>query len=419
MAIPKSFSTLTAEYTRTGVIGEGGAAHVIEVQCDDGEIYALKLVNKHRATTNSLRRFRNELNYCKTERHPSIIRVLDEGFVHDDMGKWPFYVMPRYQETLRDLINRGIAEDKVLMYFRQMCEGLHAAHMDEVVHRDIKPDNILFDEQRDRLVIADFGIARLQQDDLLIAVKTKKADRLANFRYAAPEQRESGRPVDSRADIWALGLILNEMYTGIMPSGSRFKTIADVSREWDYLDQLVERMISQDPGNRPSSIAKVLLEGEALRNIWVSEQNQKELTSRVELDLDPDVADDPLVKNPIEVIGTNGISDSIDFELSNAPNEIWKGQFYNSGYEDAILDVVPQRWIIVGRSASISVGSNHAGIAARFLKRHVERTNQLYVKEVRKLAKRKQQQDLNAAEERLRKEQAQAQALKEIEKALR
>jgi serine/threonine protein kinase len=291
--------------------------------------------------------------------------------------------------------------------------------MDEVVHRDIKPDNILFDEQRDRLVIADFGIARLQQDDLLIAVKTKKADRLANFRYAAPEQRESGRPVDSRADIWALGLILNEMYTGIMPSGSRFKTIADVSREWDYLDQLVERMISQDPGNRPSSIAKVLLEGEALRNIWVSEQNQKELTSRVELDLDPDVADDPLVKNPIEVIGTNGISDSIDFELSNAPNEIWKGQFYNSGYEDAILDVVPQRWIIVGRSASISVGSNHAGIAARFLKRHVERTNQLYVKEVRKLAKRKQQQDLNAAEERLRKEQAQAQALKEIEKALR
>jgi eukaryotic-like serine/threonine-protein kinase len=74
-----------------------------------------------------------------------------------------------------------------------------------VFHRDLKPENILYDRNADRLVVADFGIAHFEEDQLLTAVETKDRERLANFKYAAPEQGIRGRPVDHRADIFAFG----------------------------------------------------------------------------------------------------------------------------------------------------------------------------------------------------------------------
>jgi serine/threonine protein kinase len=86
-----------------------------------------------------------------------------------------------------------------------------------VNHRDLKPENILYHMESNTLGVADFGIARFRQEDLITAVKTGPQEKLANFVYAAPEQRFAGRPVDLRADIYALRLIMNEMYTGEVP----------------------------------------------------------------------------------------------------------------------------------------------------------------------------------------------------------
>ena len=91
---------------------------------------------------------------------------------------------------------------------------------------------------------------------------------MANFQYAAPEQKEKGALVDHRADIYALGLILNELFTGHVPYGSSYKKIGDVASEYSFLDDVVELMIKQIKEDRPNDIETV----------------QFEINSRIELD---------------------------------------------------------------------------------------------------------------------------------------
>ena len=102
------------------------------------------------------------------------------------------------------LLSQGIQPEKALMYFSQLLDGVVAAQLLEVVHRDLKPENILFDERNNKLLVTDFGIAQFKEEDLYTAVETKETDRLANFQYAAPEQRIRGGKVDHRAVILLL-----------------------------------------------------------------------------------------------------------------------------------------------------------------------------------------------------------------------
>ena len=120
--------------------------------------------------------------------------------------------------------------------------------------------------------MVDFGIARFTEEALFTAVETRAQDRLANFLYAAPEQRVRGRDVGPVADIYALGLILNEMFTGEVPQGSGHKRIGDVAPQYGYLDTSVDRMIRQSPAERPGSIAEIKRELIARGNEFVSQQ---------------------------------------------------------------------------------------------------------------------------------------------------
>lgn len=165
--------------------------------------------------------------------------------------------MPKYDCNLRTLINDGIQDIQIIKYFWQMCEGLKAAHIKKCWHRDLKPENILYNKATDTLVIADFGIAHFQDDDKSTKIKTKSTDKLANFEYHAPEQRK-GNIVDSASsDIWALGLILNEMFTKELAQGIDFKKISDVSLRYSCLDDLVNNMLKSRPEERCQSIYEV------------------------------------------------------------------------------------------------------------------------------------------------------------------
>jgi len=84
--------------------------------------------------------------------------------------------------------------------------------------------------------VADFGIAHFTRDVLIESVKTSDGARLCNFTYAAPEQRQRGASVDHRADIYALGLILNELFTTKIPLGADYVKIRDVALEFEWLD---------------------------------------------------------------------------------------------------------------------------------------------------------------------------------------
>ena len=90
--------------------------------------------------------------------------------------------------------------------FSKILDGVEAAHLRQIFHRDLKPENIPINPASGELVVADFGVAHFEEDDLIDSVQTKVGERLGNFEYAAPEQRRPGQVVDHRADIYSLGL---------------------------------------------------------------------------------------------------------------------------------------------------------------------------------------------------------------------
>jgi hypothetical protein len=249
------FKTELQKYTAENKpLGGGGSGQVFAVAGEDGEQYAIKVLSPELATSSKLKRFMNELTFGRKVRHDHIVPVLDSGFVELRTKTTPFFVMPRYRSSLRSLVDEGMSAERALGLFDGLAAGLSFAHAKSVWHRDIKPENILYDDATGRLLIADFGIAHFEEDLLLTAVETKNADRLANFAYAAPEQRRKGGAVDHRADIYAAGLILCEMVTGQVPHGTGYRRVGAVSPLHAYVDTVVERAIRNDPDDRYQSV---------------------------------------------------------------------------------------------------------------------------------------------------------------------
>jgi len=271
------FDTATNTYTAVEPIGTGGAGIVYRVQDVDGQNFALKCLNA--ADSVKRKRFSNELFFCQKNHHENIVRVLDFGF--DGEKGQPFYVMPLYDGTLRKRMTACLTSDQVLPLFDQVLSGVEAAHLLGVHHRDLKPENILYDSASNRLVVADFGIAHFEQEELLTAVETKDQERLANFTYAAPEQRIRESKVGPQADIFALGLMLNEMFTGSVPLARGHPVIATFSPSHTYLDEIVARMIQHSPADRYPRIGKIKEELVAKGQAFIALQKLDQLRKQV------------------------------------------------------------------------------------------------------------------------------------------
>lgn len=237
-------------------LNQGGNGTVFQVHDGEKQLYALKAIERSKTTSDKLKRFRNEVAFCQNKNHPNIIRVIDHGSYQADNDNIIFCIMPLYPKTLRTLIKNGIELAAILTMFEQILSALSYAHDKSIWHRDIKPENILIDTDG-KPIIADFGIAHFSEVDLATAIETRNSDRLANFQYAAPEQRMRGAAVDGRADIYAAGLILNEMFTKQIIAGANYLRISSVSGEYAYLDQIVDEMISQQPSERLWPASKV------------------------------------------------------------------------------------------------------------------------------------------------------------------
>jgi serine/threonine protein kinase len=314
------FETAFDKYTLIGPIGAGGSGTVVKVKAQDSNAYALKYISPEHMTTDKLRRFKNELGFCARNGHANIIKVIDWGFIVTNKKKCPFYVMPFYSTTLRDLMRNGLPKGKVLPLFMRILDGVEAAHMQRIWHRDLKPENILCDTTRDDLVVADFGIAHFEEDFLLTTVETKANDRLANFVYASPEQRSKGIEVDHRADIFALGMILNEMFTGSAPLGQGYKIVGDAAPEYGYLDELVFQMLKQKPEERPSCIDDIKKQLLAKGNAFVTRQKLAALRDTV---IPKTEVDDPLVTQPVQLQNFDYQNGTLILKLSKPVNPTW------------------------------------------------------------------------------------------------
>lgn len=231
-------------YQLEAMMGQGGAAEVWKARSNaDNAPYALKRIPKDpkRATRNH--RFRHEISYGMATRHPNVVKILS----HAEDDEAFLYVMDLYPMTLENIIATESDFEVLLDYAIQLCDGLAHIQGEDVVHRDIKPQNILIDPAARRAVLADFGIARFKNARI-----TKRGELLANRNYLAPEQMARGNPdsIDKPADIFALGLVINELFTKRNPRGLRPTLIGDIFPFLSDIDLLTQRMMLQHETER-------------------------------------------------------------------------------------------------------------------------------------------------------------------------
>lgn len=257
-------------------LGEGGMGEVYLAH--DTELdrkVALKFLPPHYTFDTELKsRFRREAKAAAALNHPNIITVHEIG-EHENRT----YIAMEYVEgeSLREKVSRGqLLVNSAVDIAHQICDGLNAAHQAGIIHRDIKPENIVIDKAG-RVRILDFGLARMSGATKL----TKEASTLGTISYMSPEQFQ-GVPVDHRADIWAVGVVLYEMLTGVLPFKGEYEQAVmysvcneepepvsslrpDVSGE---LEKVVSISLEKEPGRRYQNVGEMLTELEKLRESW-------------------------------------------------------------------------------------------------------------------------------------------------------
>ena len=389
--------TTFGTYRLDEVIGEGGCGRVYGGQGLDGCPIAVKVLS-HNVSSDKRRRFKNELAFLLGNKHKNIVTAVDHGLANAGGIVGPFYVMPRYHSSLRGLMAHGIAPDRVLHYFSQILDGIEAAHLLGIVHRDLKPENILFDDKSDTLAVADFGAARFVEDLLATTVETGPTQRLANFQYAAPEQRTPSTQVGLAADVWALGMILNEMYTGAAPYGTEYRAISQSAPEFRFLDEIVRQAIRQSPGERQTSIEEVKLQIKKSSFDAVTQQRLDKIRNRV---VSSQETDDELSKNPPRLTAAEWDFGQLTLTLDKPVSNEWVQAFYNMGSYRSILGLDPGRFIFTWNTVTVAAREGEAQLAVNCFKEWLPIASQVY-KSRRETAERERQRELR---ERLRQEQ--------------
>jgi serine/threonine protein kinase/AraC-like DNA-binding protein len=398
-----TFETAFETYEIVGPpLGEGAAGRVYPVKTADGELYALKCLSADRTTTERRKRFRNEIAFCSKHQHRNIIEVIDSGLAIVKNVRCPFYVMPRFAMTLRK---------RILPFFSQILDGVDAAHRLGAFHRDLKPENVLYDPKTDVLVVADFGIAHFEEDIIQTAVETKAVARMANLGYSAPEQRVKGAKVDHRADIFALGLILNEMFTGAVPHGTGYKTIEAIAPEFAYLDPLIESMIQNDPGARPVSIDAIKKELIARGNAFIALQ-ELDATNKVVIP-----AFQASRMEAITIVGADWNHERLILQLNRVPQPGWVQRFQrpSAGQWHSFMGSGPETFQFNGNRAVVHADEQSAPQILDHAKQYVEMANQGYQQDLDRNAKQEELQH----REKLRQEQAAAEQRARVVSRLR
>ena len=227
-----------ARYSIVRAIGRGGMG-VIYLASDPrlNRSVALKLLPAHLSVdTNARRRFEEEARAASLLDHPNIATVYEV----DETGDGQLFIAMAYYEgeTLRDKLERGpLAITDVVTLAAQIADGLKAAHAAGLVHRDIKPGNVIVTPQGVAKIV-DFGIARIATDDI-----THTSATAGTVAYMSPEQTH-GAPPHPRMDVWSFGVMLYEMLTGARPfRGDRDEVVIFAIRndEPESIEQLRAR----------------------------------------------------------------------------------------------------------------------------------------------------------------------------------
>jgi len=260
-------TVLSGRYKLEAKLGSGGMSTVYLARDStlDRQVAVKVLHREMSEQADQLQRFRQEARAVAKLSHPNVVAVIDAG----EDGGHPYIVFEYVEgETLKQRINRVGALDtqEALAYAIEIARGLTVAHARKMVHRDIKPQNVLIDSEG-RAKLTDFGISRqLEQDGMTATGRV-----LGTTDYVAPEQA-MGHPVDQRSDVYSLGVVLYEMLTGQVPFqadsqvGVAMKHVneelPDVQQRRPELSAaaalVVERATAKDPAQRYQQVGELI-----------------------------------------------------------------------------------------------------------------------------------------------------------------
>jgi serine/threonine-protein kinase len=255
-------------YRILSLLGAGGMGSVYRVRDTElDEVVALKMLHRHIVSSpGALARFRQEVKLARKVTHRNVARTFDIG---EHAGEK--YLTMEYVdgESLSAVLRRrgAMPISDAIAVAVAVCEGLQAAHAAGVVHRDLKPDNILFAKDG-RVLVTDFGIARGLSSD---GASQTMGQTVGTPAYMAPEQVEARPDIDGRADVYALGAVLFEMVTGVRAWGGEGAMQVAAARLHEpppdprarrpelpeALAQVIVRSLARAPGDRFASASEL------------------------------------------------------------------------------------------------------------------------------------------------------------------
>lgn len=335
-------------YRIRGLLGRGGMSKVFKVELPViGKVAALKLLDPNPVLVdligmeNIRELFVSEAVTMANLRHPNLVEIWD----FDESQGTPFYLMDFYFNNLGIMIgetyqtekpSRIISIDKAFHYTRQILEGLAALHHAGIVHRDIKPFNILVTEQ-DTVKICDFGLSKLRGETFEGPPNLK----VGSPWYASPEQEADPDAVDFSADLYSVGITLYRMLTGNLPqenAAGPSRLNPDLDSSWD---QFLEKATAANRRNRFPSAKEMLMDLDMLQTSW--EVKKKNTCRLIQGDQSPPqmetknqttgkIRSEPLKLNPQQ-----------GKTLFNA-DELWRPRYYlQNDYDTHTADIVADR----------------------------------------------------------------------------
>lgn len=320
-----------SKYEICGLLGRGGMGKVFKVRLPViGKIAALKLLDPNPMLVSLMgyesleRLFISEAVTMANLRHPNIAEILDFGQTD---GK-SFYTMGYYCNNLGTVIgetyrteepSRVLDVEKAISYTRQILEGLACLHYAGVIHRDIKPFNILITEQ-ETVKICDFGLSRLRGEKF----KGPASLKVGTPWYAAPEQEDNPDLADFTADIYPVGVMLYRMLTGVLPDEPYIgagRRNPDLDNSWD---EFIRRAIAKKSGDRFPGAKAMLKELDVLHSLW---RERKEKVCNIPPDEPPESPETTEISS--HLLRNRPLKISLNQARKTFPvNDLWQPSHY-------------------------------------------------------------------------------------------
>jgi len=314
------------KYIIRGLLGRGGMGKIFKVEHPlIGKIFALKVLDPDPLLVslmgwdNISGMFRTEAKTIAGLRHPNIVEIMD----YDESGNKPYYLMEYYVNNLGDMIgetfrteqaSRTIKIEKVIRYARQTLNGLDCMHHAGIIHRDIKPYNLLVTDH-DTVKICDFGLSKLRGEKF----EGPPSLKFGSAWYAPPEQEDHPDSVDRSADLYAVGITIYRMLTGILPEGD-YQPVGqfndDLDGDWD---DFIRKAIAPRPAARYLTATAMLVDLKRLQTAW--EAKKEQICALPEL-LQTDRAGTAIT--PLSLRSTPVKINSLDAQDSFALDGLWR-----------------------------------------------------------------------------------------------